>query len=144
MIRAGGGTIVNVSSFAAKVTPPREAVYAASKAAMNAFSEGLWYDLAGSGVHVAIVNPGPIDTEIWDKAEQPTAYKGRKYPADLVADAVIDAIVKRRYESTAPRMNPMLVTARWLRLLAPGLTRAGMARMDPVSPDVFARARTPR
>jgi len=144
MIRAGGGTIVNVSSFAAKVTPPREAVYAASKAAMNAFSEGLWYDLAGSGVHVAIVNPGPIDTEIWDKAEQPTAYTGRKYSADLVADAVIDAIVKRRYESTAPRLNPMLVTARWLRLLAPGLTRLGMARMDPVSPDVFARVRTPR
>ena len=34
---------------------------------MNAFSEGLWHDLAGSGIHVAIVNPGPIDTEIWEK-----------------------------------------------------------------------------
>ena len=144
MLKAGRGTIVNVSSFAAKVTPPREAIYAASKAAMNAFSEGLWYDLAGSGIHVAIVNPGPIDTEIWDKAEQPTAYKGRKYPADLVADGVIDAIVNRRYESTIPRMNPMLVTARWLRLLAPGMTRAGMARMDPVSPEVFSRARGPQ
>src|SRR5215207_315279 len=48
MLNAGGGTVVNVSSFAAKVAPPREAIYAASKAAMNAFSEGLWNDLAGA------------------------------------------------------------------------------------------------
>jgi len=137
----GGGTIVNVSSFAARVTPPREAVYAASKAAMSAFSEGLWHDLAGSGIHTAIVTPGPIDTEIWEKTDQPTAYKGRRYPADLVADAIVDAIVHRRFESTVPKHNPMLVSARALRLLTPGLTRAGMARMDPVPPEVFTRAR---
>jgi short-subunit dehydrogenase len=138
---AGGGTIVNVSSFAAKVTPAREAVYAASKAAMNAFSEGLWHDLKGSGIHVAIVNPGPIDTEIWEKTDEPTAYHGRKYPPDLVADAIVDAIVHRRFECTVPARNPMLVTARFLRLLAPGLMRAGMAHMDPVAPEVFAKAR---
>jgi short-subunit dehydrogenase len=140
-LRAGGGTIVNVSSFAAKVTPAREAVYAASKAAMNAFSEGLWHDLAGSGIHTAIVNPGPIDTEIWEKTDQPTAYKGRKYPPEMVADAIIEAIVHRRFECTVPKRNPLLVSARALRLLAPGLTRAGMARMDPVPPELFTRAR---
>jgi short-subunit dehydrogenase len=142
-LAAGGGTIVNVSSFAAKVTPAREAVYAASKAAMNAFSEGLWHDLAGSGIHTAIVNPGPIDTEIWDKAEQPTAYRGRKYPPELVADAIIDAIVHRRFECTVPKHNPMLVSARALRLVAPGLARMGMARMDPVSPEIFRRGNAP-
>src|SRR5207249_1778776 len=62
MLRQGGGTIVNVSSCAAKVSPPREAMYAASKAAMNAFSEGLWSDLAGSNIHVAIANRGPTRT----------------------------------------------------------------------------------
>src|SRR4029079_18932784 len=31
MLNGGGGTVVNVSSFAAKVAPPREAMYAASK-----------------------------------------------------------------------------------------------------------------
>jgi len=138
-LRLGGGTIVNVSSFAAKVTPAREAVYAASKAAMNAFSEGLWHDLAGSGIHTAIVNPGPIETEIWEKTDQPVAYHGRKYSPELVADAIIDAIVRRRFECTVPKHNPMLVTARALRLLAPGLTRAGMAHMDPVSPDRYRR-----
>jgi short-subunit dehydrogenase len=143
-LRLGGGTIVNVSSFAAKVTPAREAVYAASKAAMNAFSEGLWHDLAGSGIHTAIVNPGPIDTEIWEKTDQPVAYHGRKYSAELVADAIVEAIIHRRFECTVPKHNPMLVTARALRLLAPGLARAGMARMDPVSPDTFTRGRHDR
>ena len=131
----GGGVIVNVSSFAAKVPPAREGTYAASKAAMNAFSEGLWHDLAGSGVHVAIVNPGPIDTEIWEKADEPEAYDGPKYPPELVADAIIDVAERRRFEVTVPARNPMLVSARTLRLLAPGLLRAGMARMDPVAPE---------
>src|SRR5207245_393090 len=80
---------------AAKVAPPREAMYAASKAAMNAFSEGLWNDLAGSNIHVAIVNPGPIDTEIWFKEDEPVWYDGKKYPPEIVTDAIFEAIEKR-------------------------------------------------
>ena len=141
MLRQGGGTIVNVSSFAAKVAPPREAVYAASKAAMNAFSEGLWNDLAGSNIHVAVVNPGPIDTEIWLKEDEPVAYQGRKYPPEIVSRAIFEAIEKRRYEITVPRRNAMLVTARFLRLFLPALLRLGMARTDPVPRDVIEKAR---
>jgi short-subunit dehydrogenase len=107
---------------------------------MNAFSEGLWHDLAGSGIHVAIVNPGPIDTEIWEKTDEPTAYRGAKHPPELVADAIVDAVLRRRFEVTVPARHPMLVGARALRLLAPGLYRTGMARMDPVPPARFRRA----
>jgi short-subunit dehydrogenase len=141
MLRDSGGAIVNVSSFAAKVAPPREAIYAASKAAMNAFSEGLWNDLAGSNIHVALINPGPIDTEIWLKEDEPVAYQGPKYPAEIVSDAIFEAIEKKRHEMTVPKRNPQLVIARVLRLLAPGLLRMGMARTDPVPGDVVERAR---
>ncbi|MEW6270576.1 MAG: SDR family NAD(P)-dependent oxidoreductase [Thermodesulfobacteriota bacterium] len=141
MLARDGGTIVNVSSFAAKVAPPREAMYAASKAAMNAFSEGLWNDLAGSGIHVALVNPGPIDTEIWLKEDEPPAYDGRKHPPEIVTDAIFEAIEQRVHEITVPRRSLQLVTARLLRLLAPSVLRRGMARMDPVPDDVIARAR---
>jgi uncharacterized protein len=141
MLRSGGGVIVNVSSFAAKVVPPRETVYAASKAAMNAFSEGLWNDLAGSGIHVALVHPGPIDTEIWDKEDEPAAYDGRKYPPEIVADAIFEVIEQRRREITVPRRNPPLMTARLLRLVAPSLLLRGMAQMEPVPADVLERAR---
>jgi len=141
MLRQGSGTVVNISSFAAKVSPPRETMYAASKAAMNAFSEGLWNDLAGSNIHVAIVNPGPIDTEIWEKEDEPVAYHGKKYPPGIVTDAIFEAIEKRRYEATVPKRNPMLVFARFLRLFLPTLLRFGMAKSDPVPPEIVARAR---
>jgi short-subunit dehydrogenase len=141
MLRQGGGVIVNVSSFAAKVSPPREGLYAASKAAMNAFSEGLWNDLAGSGIHVALVNPGPIDTEIWDKEDEPPAYKGPKYPPAIVVDAIFEVIDKRRHELTIPRRHPMLITARFLRLFLPAVLRRGMAHTEPVPPELLEQAR---
>jgi short-subunit dehydrogenase len=108
---------------------------------MNAFSEGLWNDLAGSNIHVAIINPGPIDTEIWEKEDEPTAYKGKKYPPEIVTAGIFEAIEKRRFEMTIPKRNPMLLTARWLRLLLPGVLRWGMAKSDPVPKEVIERAR---
>ncbi|MBI4518503.1 MAG: SDR family NAD(P)-dependent oxidoreductase [Deltaproteobacteria bacterium] len=141
MLRAGGGTIVNVSSFAAKVAPPREAIYAASKAALSSFTEGLWNDLAGANIHAALINPGPIDTEIWLKEDEPVAYKGPKYPPQIVTDAIFEAIEKRRYEITAPRHNLQLMTARFLRLCLPALLRFGMAKTDPVLAAVVEKAR---
>ncbi len=141
MLRQGGGTIVNVSSFAARVTPPREPLYAASKAAMSSFTEGLWHDLAGTGIHAALVHPGPIDTEIWLKEDEPPSYQGKKYPAQMVADAIVECIERRRFEITVPQRNPMLMTARFLRLVLPGVLRWGMQKADPVDPGVVERAR---
>ncbi len=141
MLTQGGGFIVNVSSFAAKVVPPREGIYAASKAAMNSFTEGLWNDLAGSGIHAAIVHPGAIDTEIWDKEDEPPGYRGPKHPPRIVVDAIFEAIEKRRFEVTAPRRSLQLAAARLLRAVAPSLLRMGMARMEPVPEELIERAR---
>ena len=140
-----GGTIVNVSSFAATVTPTHETIYAASKGAMNGFTRGLWNDLAGSGIHCALLIPGPIDTEIWDKFEDENAYSGTLYPAQLVADEILSAIRNRRFEVTVPQRNPQLVAARVFATFIPSLIRKGVARMNPVAPelvrDAIARAR---
>ena len=141
MLRQGGGTIVNISSFAAIVAPPREALYAASKAAMNSFSEGLWNDLVGSNIHVALVNPGPIDTEIWGKEDEPPNYKGPKYPPEIVVDAIFAVIEKRVHEVTVPRWSAQLITARFLRLFLPALLRFGMAKTDPVPTEIVDQAR---
>jgi short-subunit dehydrogenase len=141
MLREGGGSIVNVSSFAAVVAPPREALYAASKGAMTAFTEGLWNDLEGSGIHVALVVPGAIDTEIWDKQEETTAYDGAKAPPEQVTAAIFEVIEKRRKEITVPRRKPDLMLARLLRFAFPGLLRLGLSRMDPVPDEVIERAR---
>lgn len=138
MLRRGEGWLVNISSLAGKLPPPRETVYAASKFALTGFTEGLWLDLAGSGIHAAVIHVGPIDTEIWHKTYEPTAYRGRKLPPSAVSAAVFRAIEQRRHEVWVPGM---LRLAWWLRLLAPGLFRWGSGRFDPVPGKVIAAAR---
>jgi NAD(P)-dependent dehydrogenase (short-subunit alcohol dehydrogenase family) len=60
-----GGSIVNVSSVAAKHGSPGEYVdYAASKAAIDTFTLGLAKEVAGEGIRVNAVRPGIISTEI--------------------------------------------------------------------------------
>jgi len=56
------GTIVNVSSIGASVPLPFGGAYCASKAAVNALSETLYYELAPFGVRVLLVEPGPYPT----------------------------------------------------------------------------------
>ncbi len=134
------GCIVNVSSFAATVPPTYETIYAASKGAMNGLTRGLWNDLAGSGIHCALVIPGPIDTEIWDKFEDEGAYSGKKYPAETVAAEILRAIRESRFEITVPRRNPSLITARIFATFLPAVIRKGVARMNPVPPGLVSRA----
>lgn len=141
LLRQGGGVIVNVSSFAAQVVPPREGLYGASKAALDAFTAGLWNDLAGSGVHVGLVIPGAIDTEIWQKEDEPPGFSGKKHPPEVVVRAILAVIEQRRHEIVAPARDPGLVSAKLLRWLAPSVLRAGMARMEPVPAALLEAAR---
>lgn len=60
-----GGTIVNLSSMAAKLGGPGEYVdYAASKGAIDAFTIGLAKEVAAEGIRVNAVRPGLIYTDI--------------------------------------------------------------------------------
>ena len=138
MLRRGEGWVINISSGAGKMPPPREAVYAASKFGLTGFTEGLWLDLAGSNVHAAVIHVGPIDTEIWQKTDEPTAYRGRKYPPSVISRAVFTAIERRRHELWVPRT---LRLAWLLRVFLPAAYRAGAARFDPVPAEVVAAAR---
>lgn len=140
MLRQGEGYIVNISSGAGRIPPPRETVYAASKFALTGFTEGLWLDLAGSNIHPAVIHVGPIDTEIWNKAaaEAPVRYQGKKYPPSVVSNAVFECIENKRYEMTVPR------SLSWVFLfksLLPGLFRRGAARWDPVPAAALEAAR---
>lgn len=67
-----GGTIVNVSSAAARHGSPGEYVdYAASKAAIDTFTIGLAREVAELGIRVNAVRPGIIDTEIHASGGEP-------------------------------------------------------------------------
>jgi hypothetical protein len=71
MVARKRGAVLNVSSSAGFLPIPGMAVYAASKAYVNSFSEALRAELRGSGVTVTALCPGPVHTEFGDVAKRP-------------------------------------------------------------------------
>jgi NAD(P)-dependent dehydrogenase (short-subunit alcohol dehydrogenase family) len=67
LLRAAKGTIINVSSVVGTRPTANLSVYGASKAAVTALSQAWAKELAGEGIRVNVVNPGPIDTPIYQK-----------------------------------------------------------------------------
>ena len=61
------GRIVNISSIAGQLAAPFLGVYAASKHAVEGFSNALRKELMVCGIKVSIVGPGSIQTPIWEK-----------------------------------------------------------------------------
>jgi short-subunit dehydrogenase len=68
LARKAGGILIS-GSVAGNSPIPNNATYAATKAFANTFSESLRGELKGSGVHVTVLAPGPVRTEIPDPAE---------------------------------------------------------------------------
>lgn len=64
------GRIVNISSVGGIRAMPFIGPYAASKFAIEGFSEALRRELMLFGIRVVVIGPGPVKTAIWDKAEE--------------------------------------------------------------------------
>ena len=64
MIPLGGGTIVNIASSAATKASAGESVYAATKAALIAFTRASFRELRQSGIKISVVIPGLVDTAL--------------------------------------------------------------------------------
>lgn len=64
MLKQGDGAIVNVASTAGVKSPAMEAIYAATKAGLIAFSRACFNELREGGVRVSVVIPGLVDTAL--------------------------------------------------------------------------------
>ncbi|MEM6429819.1 MAG: SDR family oxidoreductase [Deinococcota bacterium] len=72
MIERGRGHIINVSSIAGRKVMPSAAVYAATKYAVRAFSDGLRQELSGKyGIRVTCIEPGLVGTELLEHISDP-------------------------------------------------------------------------
>jgi short-subunit dehydrogenase len=109
MIQRGSGMIVNVSSVGGRLGIIHETAYCASKFALCGWSEAMAVDLHGTGVSVKLIEPGPVDTEIWDHpgSEEPL-YQGPKVAADEVAEGIIAALGGDRFEHYVPDMKAVV------------------------------------
>jgi short-subunit dehydrogenase len=68
MVERGEGAVLNVSSLAAFQPMPGNATYAATKAFIQAWSEGVSAELKGTGVSLTSLCPGPVETEFGEVA----------------------------------------------------------------------------
>lgn len=88
MVRAGYGRIVNLSSIAGKEGNAMDAAYSASKAAVISLTKSLGKDLAGTGVLVNCVTPGPTRTPMMQGMDTAQAeYVISRVPLGRMAEA---------------------------------------------------------
>jgi short-subunit dehydrogenase len=123
--RSAPSAMVNIASVAARVARPRAGAYGASKAALAAWTDALALEEAHHGVHVGLVLPGFVATEGFPQRQLVGRRLTRWMVArpERVAEAVVDAGLRRRPERYVPRPYALAAAA---RLLAPGLLRRGM------------------
>jgi short-subunit dehydrogenase len=106
MLQRGGGMIVNVASMGGRVGIAHESAYTASKFALCGWSESMAIDLHGTPIAVRLIQPGPIDTDIWDRpGEEHAVYDGPKEPPGIVAEGIVAAMQGDRFEHYVPDLK---------------------------------------
>jgi short-subunit dehydrogenase len=118
MLPRRDGRILNVASTAAFQPGPRMAVYYATKAYVLSFSEAVASELAGSGVTVSTLCPGPTRTAFVARAhmERTNLFRSGVMDAAAVADAGYRGLMKGQ------------------RVIIPGLRNKLLAASVPLSP----------
>ncbi|WP_166389715.1 SDR family NAD(P)-dependent oxidoreductase [Nocardioides ochotonae] len=99
MVSAGRGRVLITSSIAAVAPGPFQATYAASKAFVHSFAEGLRQDLRDTGVTVTSMMPGPTATEFFARADMEDTPLGRmkgKDDPETVAKEGFEAMMAGR------------------------------------------------
>lgn len=106
MKQAGHGHIVNLVSTAGLIASAKSSLYSATKFAGIGFSNALRLELMPYNVYVTTVNPGPIKTAFFDKADPDGSYVKAvdKYilEADVVAKQIVDNFGNKKRELTMP------------------------------------------
>ncbi|WKN49680.1 SDR family oxidoreductase [Nocardioides sp. Arc9.136] len=94
MVARGSGRILMTASIAAVAPSPFQATYAASKAFVHSFAEGIRHELQDTGVVVTSLMPGPTDTEFFRRAgllDTPLGQGPKDDPDDVARDG-LDAL----------------------------------------------------
>jgi short-subunit dehydrogenase len=110
MVERGAGAVLNIASIAGFQPMPYMAVYSATKAFVQTFSEAVHEELHGTGASVTVLCPGPVPTE-WAEianAERFSVPLAQVSPRD-VAEAAIDGMLAGK-RSVVPGIVPKVVS----------------------------------
>jgi NAD(P)-dependent dehydrogenase (short-subunit alcohol dehydrogenase family) len=103
-LRGSRGTVVATTSLNSRVPLPTFSSYSAAKHALRGFLNTLRVEEKEqrSGVRVAMVHPGPIDTPVFERATSATGYRPQQppdaYRAEVVAQALVETALRPRAE----------------------------------------------
>lgn len=133
MREQGSGTIVTMSSVAARVPLPWAAAYSASKSALDSVHDSLRLELRRSSVHLLKVYPGIVDTEFRKHVlagEAPEGVRNIRYVVspDELAAAIFRAVNTRRKTLYVPAIGWVFSV---LKILRPSLMDFYLARLLP-------------
>lgn len=128
MRRAGTGRVVMNSSVLGLVAAPWRGAYVATKFALEGITDALRIELAGSGIHVVLLEPGPIDTP-FRRNSIPHFERHVDWQASVHRAAYETRLLPRLYaEAPGPGQHPpAAVTARLVEALESRRPRARYA-----------------
>lgn len=104
----GRGHILTIASAASRLAPPGEATYAASKHGVLGYCTAVRRELKGSGVHVSVICPVVVRTEL---AAGTSSGAARSLRPEQVAEAVMDVVRRPRFVTYVPRHVALLTLA---------------------------------
>jgi NAD(P)-dependent dehydrogenase (short-subunit alcohol dehydrogenase family) len=139
MLPRRSGHLVNVASGVGRVPLPGSATYSATKHAVVGLTESLRLEYRGSGVDFSVIQPAQVDTAMLDGQGRPSTLA--QVTADDVAEGVLDALRRRRFEVWVPRSQGASVK---LGAILPRRARELMFRLvglDRIAGDTDAAAR---
>jgi uncharacterized protein len=111
MLERGNGHIVNTASIVGKIGSVKSTAYAASKHAVLGFTNSLRLELIRTGVLVSAINPGPVRTPFFDKADPNGLYtsnpKVQRFmlKPEQVAEAAVRVVVRRKSQLDIPYLS---------------------------------------
>lgn len=119
LIRQGQGRVINIGSIGGKLATPFVGPYSASKFALEALTDALRIELSPWNIEVVVIEPGSIDTPIWEKTTQIDLAMWDKMPtrAHELYDDAVDALVKSAKKSAKRGIPPQAVADVVLRAL---------------------------
>lgn len=130
MLPYGEGRIVMTSSVMGLISTPGRGAYAASKYALEAWSDALRMELRHTGIKVSLIEPGPIRTRFTDNVNQTQRDKPVENPGiaarfTLGPEAVV-AKVRHAFESKHPKLRYPVTLVTWAVSLLKRLLPARM------------------
>jgi NAD(P)-dependent dehydrogenase (short-subunit alcohol dehydrogenase family) len=132
----GSARIVFIGSIAGRVTMPILAAYSASKFALAAIAGALRMELRNDGIHVCLIEPGAIQSEIWRKGDETASQITADDPARAIYGKLIDAVLKTSRESA----NNAIPAERVAKLVYRCMTAANPPRRRTVGRDAYIAA----